>query len=45
MAVPKRFKFKTTKLKFKEVNNNQIFINGLTNKKILNKVKKHLYRV
>jgi hypothetical protein len=43
MAVPKRFKFKTKKLQFKSINNNQTYILSLNNKKILNKVKKYLY--
>lgn len=43
MAVPKRFKFKTKKLHFKLINNNQDYLLSLTNRKILNKVKKYLY--
>mgnify|MGYP003511427174 CR=1 FL=1 len=43
MAVPKRFKFKTKKMRFNSINNNQTFILTLNNKKILDKVKKYLY--
>lgn len=35
MAVPKRFKFKTKKKKFLQINNNQTYIKPLKNKYFL----------
>ena len=42
MAVPKRFKFKTKKKKYSDINNNQTFIKSYKNKKSILKVLKYL---
>lgn len=42
MAVPKRFKFKTTKKKYFDLNNNQTYIQSYKNKKTIRKMLKFL---
>lgn len=42
LAVPKRFKFKTTKLHYKKINNNSTFIILFKNTNICKKLTKYL---
>lgn len=44
MAVPKRFKFKTKKKKFSQINNNSKFVLPCNNKYFLSVMKLQLWR-
>ncbi len=45
MAVPKRFKFKTKKKTYKQINNNSSFIKAYYNKKLFRKIVSFIIKV